>query len=303
MLIPVVRSCMLKASASPVVRRATVPMSVRVHLHAATMYGVEERPLLASTAFASMRRYMTITSPKLHGQHKVLNDTGAQFSSISLKLARQHRLHIVAPTSQEPRYLAMADRTKFVKRIGSVVLPVTVHFNGGTPREPYSCVKRLEVMNMDFDFIIGVDLLPSLFPADDVMNYLILPSRITSPPQLASSKEVQGVAERFGEVCTLVYAHGDQVPTQVEADDDILREYVNERVHAHFQALSACAFEDVPTLEPYVCSTAAVDDDSLTLTDQVVDEMGVGRTPPLEVTAEADIVYANRQRGGVQANA
>ena len=236
-----------------------------------------------TTAFASMRRYMTITSPKLHGQHKLLNDTGAQFSSISLKLARQHNLVIVAPTSHEPRYLAMADRTKFVKRIGSVVLPITIHFNGGIPREPYSCVKRLEVMNMDFDFIIGVDLLPSLFPADDVMNYLILPSRITSPPQLASSKEVQGAAERFGGVCTLVYAHGDQVPTQVEADDDILREYVNERVYAHFQALSACVFEDVPTLEPYVCSTAPVDDDSLTLTDQVVDEMGVGRTPPLEL--------------------
>ena len=245
---------------------------------------VEEQPLLASAVLASMRRYMTITSPKLHGQHKVLNDTGAQFSSISLKLVRQHRLHIVAPTSHEPRFLAMADRTKFVKRIGSVLLPITVHFNGGTPREPYECVKRLEVMNMDFDFIIGVDLLPSLFPADEVMNYLILPSRITSPPQQTSSKSVRDVVERFGELCTLVYAHGDQVPTQVEADDDILREYVNERVYTHFQALSACVFEDTGAQQPYVCTTTVADnDDSLTLTDQVVEEMGVGRTPSLEL--------------------
>jgi hypothetical protein len=88
---------------------------------------------------------------------------------------KQYRLFVRLPRRDEPQHLTMADKSKIVKRIGTVKIPVTVHFSGGAHREPYSCMKVFEVLNMNFDFILGVDILPHLFPYDDIMDYLLLP--------------------------------------------------------------------------------------------------------------------------------
>ena len=132
-----------------------------------------------------MRRCMYITSPKLPGGvYPLLNDTGAQLSAVSLQLIRRHRLHysVHGPRHNDPQYILLADRNKKVKRIGTINLPVSIQFSGGKHRAPYTCSKTFEVIDMKYDFILGVDILPHLFPTDDIMNYILLPSKIASPP-------------------------------------------------------------------------------------------------------------------------
>lgn len=107
-----------------------------------------------------MRRCMYITSPQLSDKraYVVLNDTGAQFSAISMQLVKKHRLYTRPVQRGEPVYISMADRTKVVKRIGTVSISVTVHFSGGGFRKPYACTKSFEVLDMNYDFILGVDI-------------------------------------------------------------------------------------------------------------------------------------------------
>jgi len=97
-------------------------------------------------------------------------------------LVKKNKVFVHKPRTGEPKYLRMADKAVTVPRIGYVKIPITVEFKGGAERIPYSCTKQFEVLNMDYPFILGVDILPSIFPNDDIMNYLLLPSRITTPP-------------------------------------------------------------------------------------------------------------------------
>jgi len=99
-----------------------------------------------------------------------------------LSLVKKNKVFVHKPRTGEPKYLRMADKAVTVPRIGYVKIPITVEFKGGAERIPYSCTKQFEVLNMDYPFILGVDILPSIFPNDDIMNYLLLPSRITTPP-------------------------------------------------------------------------------------------------------------------------
>ena len=115
-------------------------------------------------AALQMRRCMHITSTAMPGSHAVLADTGAQFSAVSLTLVKHHRVALCPPLRNEPQQLAMAERSKTVSRIGTVTLPIVVHFTGGAYRQPYSCVKKFEVLDMNYDFILGVDILPNLIP-------------------------------------------------------------------------------------------------------------------------------------------
>ena len=127
---------------------------------------------------AHMRRRMYVHSPSLGGaqqQYKLLNDTGASFSAVSKRLAEQHHLHIYPPLLSEPQYIKLAEKDSQVDRLGYVYLDVTVGFVGGQPREPFRCRQKFEVMNMAYPFILGVDLLPFVFPRDEIMNYLMLP--------------------------------------------------------------------------------------------------------------------------------
>ena len=192
---------------------------------------------------------MFITSPLLSGQHPLLNDTGAQFSAIAKKLALQHRLPIVPPAKGEPRFLAMAERTKVVRRIGTVTIPITVHYRGGKYKAPYECRKKFEVLDMDYDFIIGVDLLPRLFPYDDIIDYVLLPSRISSPPIPLNAIEHVDVGEvplssahQFNDSTTIEYlCDTDDHRIATAHHCNAIRDYVHERLTDYYVKLSDTA--------------------------------------------------------------
>jgi hypothetical protein len=129
---------------------------------------------------------MCITSPQVPGTHTLLNDTGAQISAISLSLTKKNHISIHPVKSGDPAYLLLAAKKNVIPRIGTVNIEITVHFQGGAPKPSYTCRKTFEVLDMDYDFILGIDLLPHIFPHDDIMNYLILPSPLSSPPSHSS---------------------------------------------------------------------------------------------------------------------
>ena len=104
---------------------------------------------------------MYLTSPLLPQRHRILIDTGAQFSAISLDLVRRHNLQVDRVPAGEPQSLALAARNKSVRRMGTTTLPITVHFAGDLRRQPYECTKSFEVIDMLYDFILGVDIIPA----------------------------------------------------------------------------------------------------------------------------------------------
>ena len=187
---------------------------------------------------------MYITSPSIPGSHATLTDTGAQFCAIALKLVKQHHIPIHLPHANEPQYLSMADRTKVVKRIGSVIIPISINFSGGAYRAPYTCRKQFEILDMDYDFILGVDILPQLFPFDDVMDYLLLPSRISSPPQPLSMSITHSDDQHEVRTSSVSHFNGNVTIRYVGTDEALvapsvhhaatMREYVDELVSDYY---------------------------------------------------------------------
>ena len=201
-----------------------------------------------------MRRSMYITSPQVPGTHALLNDTGAQFSAISLRLAKKHHLYISPIVDGEPMNLHLAEKSKIVPRIGSVRIPVTIHFSGGAPRAPYSCRKQFEVLDMHHDFLLGVDILPYLFPYDDVMDHLLLPSRITSPPQpllLPDRRDhdeqnrtaVNQFTDNMRTTLAYVKSDDDRPPTST-SQATIIDEYVQDRIDEYYGRLFTCDIDE-----------------------------------------------------------
>jgi hypothetical protein len=194
-----------------------------------------------------LRRALTITSLSLPGAGHLntMCDTGSQMSIISEKLARHHRLHIHKPVPGEPACITLADQSKSVVRVGWVRLPVVIHFHGGTPRPPVHCTKQFEVLNISYDFIIGVDLIPQLFPTDAIVDFLILPSIITSPAVVVHPPSEQ---DRWG-ARALVYSKLGSTPTTHSAS--IVDSYLRERESASVTARLLAVFgDDLPEMGP-----------------------------------------------------
>jgi hypothetical protein len=199
-------------------------------------------PELFVATIPYMRRQMYISSSVMGGErqrHQVLNDTGASFCAVSKALATTHRLHIHTPSHNEPQYIKLAEKDSKVKRIGYVEIDTTIHFSGGTQRQPYVCRKRFEVMNMHYPFILGVDLLPKVFPHDEIMDYIMLPSSISSPPQpILGSGEVKYMVSSLplshllssAEHPTMHYDYN--IDDDVDVCGDVMNEYVCARMMA-----------------------------------------------------------------------
>ena len=188
---------------------------------------------------------MHISSPKLPGgTFGLLNDTGAQFSAISLGLVKKHRLYIRSILSGEPTHLKLAAKSKIVHRIGSVMIPITIHFTGVIHRSPYHCMKSFEVLDMDYDFILGVDILPTIFPHDEIMKYILKPSIISSPPQEVSTTADTMVLEKsvsnsdVNSENTLEFMYTDDgIQYNCEPQALVMNDYVSERVDNLFEQL------------------------------------------------------------------
>jgi hypothetical protein len=192
---------------------------------------------------AELRRGVHITSPLMPGHHSVLLDTGAEFSAISSALASKHKLHIFKPGDGETKYISLADRSKHVARVGYVVIPLKVHFDGGKHREPVVCRKKLEVLNMSYDFILGVDILPQLFPTDDIMDFLVRPAPITDEAVIVDEKSE---GRRFGKQ---IMTFGLKERVNKVDSDACLDDYVSDRLSFNINKRFETMFDnDLPDM-------------------------------------------------------
>jgi hypothetical protein len=185
-----------------------------------------------------LRHSMFITSPLLPGCHHVMNDSGAQMSLISLRLARKNHLFIHKPSPNDITYITLADRSQHVARIGYVNIPVTINFHGGRPRAPFKCQKSFEVLNISYDFILGVDILPQLFPTDEIMDFLLLPSIISSPAVIVTEEDEQ---DRFG---MRVLTFGTGKPISYTHPDSVVEDYLFDRSSSINTARMISMFDD-----------------------------------------------------------
>jgi hypothetical protein len=110
----------------------------------------------------------------------ILMDTGGDISCINKQLVHKFNLSVTAP--QHVTYLSgFSSSSPPVPRQGTVKLRVTVHL----PLEKQSTItfdKTFEVTDMTDDFLLGRDVLPTLFPHDTTLRYCKPHSPITDVP-------------------------------------------------------------------------------------------------------------------------
>jgi hypothetical protein len=102
--------------------------------------------------------------------NKVLLDTGAQLSAINANIVKKNHLYIYPIKSTDPQNLSLASAGQYVKRLGYVILPLTISFIGG--KAPIKLQHKLEVLHMSYDYLLGIDVLPLIFPDDEIMQYM-----------------------------------------------------------------------------------------------------------------------------------
>jgi len=104
----------------------------------------------------------------------VLLDTGAQLSAINANIVKRNRLYIHPIKASDPQSLSLASAGQYVKRLGYVSIPLIIVFSGSR-KAPVKLHQKLEVLNMSYDYLLGIDVLPSLFPHDEIMRYMGVP--------------------------------------------------------------------------------------------------------------------------------
>lgn len=115
--------------------------------------------------------------------HSVLLDSGAPHTVINRatisRLGLDHL--IVTPSPLEDTHTGLADPKHRVARVGTITLPFTIYFPY-TNRPSIHMTKKFDIMNLTYDFLLGVDMLPHLFPSDEMMKFLMPPSSLASTP-------------------------------------------------------------------------------------------------------------------------
>jgi hypothetical protein len=100
----------------------------------------------------------------------VLIDTGADCSCINKQIVDKYNLQVNPPASGSPSSLVGFDGVH-TPRVGTVTLRVTVHcLLESEPTTEFT--KSFEVINGNHDFILGRDVLPTLFPNDTTYSYV-----------------------------------------------------------------------------------------------------------------------------------
>jgi hypothetical protein len=113
-----------------------------------------------------------------HSYTRILLDTGSQVTAVSASLVKKYRIEVHQPPSAEPQYLSLADVDNTVKRVGYVILMVDICLHDNTSNNTCKRLEqRFEVINTSYDFLLGIDVLPSLFPNDRIMSYLMQPNK------------------------------------------------------------------------------------------------------------------------------
>ena len=107
--------------------------------------------------------------------HYALLDSGAGHSCIHKKIIDELQLTVEQPNGGV-YIVRMADPQHTTARLGTTELIFKVHYMNDN-RMPLILKKTFEIMNSSFDFIIGRDMLPILFP-NNPLNEFLLPVSI-----------------------------------------------------------------------------------------------------------------------------
>ena len=87
------------------------------------------------------------------------------------------RLNLKITPVTDGTLIQLADKSK-VKRIGFVTIIITFIKHGLKQHEQVKMKKRFEVMNCMQPMILGVDIIPTLLPNDEIKHYIISPAWI-----------------------------------------------------------------------------------------------------------------------------
>jgi hypothetical protein len=131
----------------------------------------------AKTNFHSIEKIMLCQIEGLEVLLSPLNDTGADISIISLDVVKKYKLKIHLPDDENVG-IRVAD-TRILMRIGYVTIKIHILFPTDPEKPTIETIKRFEVMETAIPFIFGTDLLPIIFPRDEILNY-VPKSRSTS---------------------------------------------------------------------------------------------------------------------------
>ena len=112
----------------------------------------------------------------------VLLDSGAEFSAISKHVVDKYNILPTPVPVNEDQGVAGVDKSMKVKRLGTVILPITVTYPLGGHDASVSFTKKFEVMDLDEDVLLGVETWMTLFPNFEGERCLIKPASITTPP-------------------------------------------------------------------------------------------------------------------------
>lgn len=119
--------------------------------------------------------------------HGVLVDTGAEFSCINQSLAQELHVHVHPPDTATP--LSLADASTSVPRMGTTRIKFEVMFPHDVSRVSMRMEKQFEVMNMNYDFIFGSDILRHIFPDSELSLYMPPPAPITDAPTVLNPSD------------------------------------------------------------------------------------------------------------------
>jgi hypothetical protein len=108
----------------------------------------------------------------INDTYHVLLDTGAEFSVINKKIVDMKNYIILKPTG--PRFINLANSAT-IPRIGKVSITIDILFPCSERPMINSRKHLFEVLETSHDFIIGMDLLPIIFPGDEIMEYVSFP--------------------------------------------------------------------------------------------------------------------------------
>jgi hypothetical protein len=149
---------------------------------------VIDAPTVARAKYAGQQNNVFITVAECNNyqrQFTHLNlDSGADLSCINLALVHHYQLPVSPPTGVLQVAGFQAGMT--ISRIGTVVINLTVHLPL-LQRSVVSFRKTFEVVDMkQDDFLIGRDILPTLFPNNDLLMCTPSHSPITDTPQHVS---------------------------------------------------------------------------------------------------------------------
>lgn len=86
-------------------------------------------------------------------------------------------------------YIELANGTR-VKRLGFVITPIEFIFHGLKGGKRVKMKKQFELMDITQSMIVGVDIIPTLFPRDEILKYISSPAQITDLPANVSVSQI-----------------------------------------------------------------------------------------------------------------